>query len=130
MKLLHILSTFTQKCIKVSFHEVASNRLMLSSDTEIPLFLFDGISINRPLDCIHPQKHVFLHERSCFPSRAVVFSLSSVHKYKKVYTFLNFRVHLSGFCCTPFHRKVYTFLNYRPHDLTFTSAREGKLDRS
>ena len=44
--------------------------------------------------------------RSCFPSRAHI-------NYKKVYTFLNFGVHLSGVCCTPFHRKVYTFFNLR-----------------
>ena len=44
--------------------------------------------------------------RSCFPLRALI-------NYKKVYTFLNFRVHLFQFYCTPFRNKVYTFLYYR-----------------
>ena len=67
--------------------------------------------------------HVSLHERSCFPSRAHI-------NYKKVYTLLNFGVHLSGVSCTPFLRKVYTFFNYPPLDLLFMSAREGKHECS
>ena len=42
-----------------------------------------------------------------------MFSFTSGHKLKKVYTFLNFRVHLSGIRCTPFCKKVYTILYYR-----------------
>ena len=60
--------------------------------------------------------HVFLRECSCLLSRALI-------NYKKVYTFLNFGVHLSGVCCTPFHKKVYTFFNYRAYDFAFTCAR-------
>ena len=42
-----------------------------------------------------------------------MFSFTSARKLKKVYTFLNFGVHLSGVCCTPFCKKVYTFFNLR-----------------
>ena len=47
-------------------------------------------------------------------SRPLMFSFTTAHKLKKVYTFLNFRVHLFQVCCTPFCRKVYTFFNYPP----------------